>query len=209
MQLYDAHGAVKNHIKAIHKGVLDNLLSFDKKLTGLTEKQNNLLKDIADGLSDKEIAKKNDISPATVRHQRFMFREKAKQAKIYLAIFDLVELSSSKNPNEKLLNPHSGAKMVDERYILANEEQDKIISTYFEGRETLILKSFPAKEKRKIAVLRKITEQFEGSREYPEKEVNEILKTIYPDIATIRRYLIEYGFLERTKDCKSYWVKWS
>jgi len=27
------------------------------------------------------------------------------------------------------------------------------------------------------------------------------------DHATLRRYLIEYGFLERTQDCGTYWVK--
>ena len=35
----------------------------------------------------------------------------------------------------------------------------------------------------------------------------EILKRIYEDNATIRRYLIEYGFLDRSKDCSKYWVK--
>ncbi len=29
----------------------------------------------------------------------------------------------------------------------------------------------------------------------------------YDDNATIRRYLIEYGFLDRSKDCSKYWVK--
>ena len=37
---------------------------------------------------------------------------------------------------------------------------------------------------------------------------NSVLKLIYEDYATIRRYLIEYGFMERTNDCKEYWVKW-
>lgn len=26
------------------------------------------------------------------------------------------------------------------------------------------------------------------------------------DYVTIRRYLIEYGFMERTNDCKEYWI---
>lgn len=204
---FEAFKAIKEHINSVHKGVLGNLLEFDKKHTGLTEKQNKLIKDIADGLSDKEIALKNDISPATVRHQRFMFREKAKQAKLYLAIFESADLASKLDSKEKLLQPHAGAKMVDERYILTDKEQEKILKTYFEPGETLKLKSFPAKEKRKIAVLRKITTQFENSKKYTEKELNEVLFTIYHDIATIRRYLIEYGFFDRTKDCSSYWIK--
>lgn len=204
---FEAFKAIKEHIKLVHKGVIGNLLEFDKKHTGLTEKQNKLLRDIADGLSDKEIASKNNISPATVRHQRFMFREKAKQAKLYLAIYESVEVASNLDSKEKLLKPHAGAKMVDERYILTDKEQEKILKTYFEPGETLILKSFPSKEKRKIAVLRKITTQFDSSKKYTEKDLNEVLSSIYHDIATIRRYLIEYGFFDRTKDCSSYWIK--
>lgn len=205
--LYEAFRAIKEHIKLVHNRVLGSLLEFDKKYTGLTEKQNRLLKDIAEGLSDKEIAEKNGIAPATVRHQRFMFREKAKQAKLYLAIYESVENATIFDSKEKLLKPHVGATMVDERYILTMEEQDKILRTYFESGEILKLKSLPAKDKRKIAVFRKITDQFESSKIYTEKELNEILRSIYSDVATIRRYLIEYGFFERTNDCSRYWIK--
>ncbi|MEG2739993.1 DUF2087 domain-containing protein, partial [Clostridium sp.] len=30
---------------------------------------------------------------------------------------------------------------------------------------------------------------------------------IYEDYATIRRALVEYGFMKRSNDCSSYWVK--
>ena len=48
-------------------------------------------------------------------------------------------------------------------------------------------------------------EQFEPGRTYTEKEVNGILRDIFDDYVTLRRYLIEYGFLERTRDCRTYW----
>ncbi len=34
-----------------------------------------------------------------------------------------------------------------------------------------------------------------------------ILKPIYHDYVMIRRYLIEYGFLDRHRDGSAYWVK--
>ncbi|HEX9062442.1 MAG TPA: DUF2087 domain-containing protein, partial [Clostridia bacterium] len=58
-----------------------------------------------------------------------------------------------------------------------------------------------------IVILKKISEQFEKNKRYSEKELNHIIKEIYEDFATIRRYLIEYGFMERTNDCKEYWLK--
>ena len=97
--------------------------------------------------------------------------------------------------------------MVDERYMTTNEEAEKIIRTFFASEDPLQLKTFSAKEKNKLVILRRISEQFEKDRKYNEKEVNEILKAIYSDYTTIRRYLIEYGFMERTDNCKEYWLK--
>lgn len=39
------------------------------------------------------------------------------------------------------------------------------------------------------------------------KEINRVLKRIFEDYATIRRALIEYGFIDRSNDCTKYWVK--
>lgn len=97
--------------------------------------------------------------------------------------------------------------MVDERYVITQEENEKILQDAFFSLEPLRLRSFPKKEKKKIAVLRKITEQFERGKQYTEHEINEILSNIHMDYATLRRYLIEYGYFERTRDCKLYWVK--
>jgi len=204
-RMFVAEKAVKEHIKEEHGGILNHLLEMDKKYTGLTDKQKKLMLDLASGLTDKEIANKNGIAQATVRHQKFMFREKARQAKMFLAIFDAVE--EGNHSPDQLIPAHVGAKMVDERYVLTVDENEKILSNYFEASKDLKLKVFPSKEKKKIAVLRKITEVFEPGKKYTEIEINQVLKDIYDDIATIRRYLIQYGFLDRTKDGKAYWLK--
>lgn len=206
-RFFEAKKAISLHIKEKHGSILEVLLGFDKKYTGITDKQKSLLNDFYLGLSDNEIARKNGLSPATVRHQRFVFREKAKQAKMYLAIFGLVEKYLRKDKKEDFVKVHTGATMVDERYQVTSSEQDKIIKTYFERLEPLKLKVFPTKEKRKIVVLRKITTLFEVDKKYSKIEVNNMLKEVYDDIATLRRYLIEYGFMDRTRDGKEYWLK--
>lgn len=206
-RLFEAKKAVAIHVKESHGSILDLLLEFDKKYTGITDNQKSLLKDFYNGLTDKVIAKNNEVAEATVRHQRFMFREKAKQAKAYLAIFELVEEALNKESKEDFASIHNGATMVDERYEVTNSEESQIINTYFDTINPLKLKSFPSKEKRKIVVLRKILTLFERDIKYTEKEINEILKPVYADFATIRRYLIEYGFMERTKDCSEYHLK--
>lgn len=206
-RFFEARKAISFHIREEHGYMLELLLELDKKYSGITDNQKSILKDFYNKLSDKEIAKNNGISPATVRHQRFSFREKAKQAKAFLAIFELVEEASSNSAKEDFVQLHSGATMVDERYVVTNSEQEQIINSYFESLEPLKLKAFPTKEKRKIVVLRKIVTLFDNSKKYSEKEVNEIIKPVFADIATIRRYLVEYGFMDRTTDCKEYWLK--
>ncbi|MFS0864476.1 DUF2087 domain-containing protein [Fredinandcohnia sp. 179-A 10B2 NHS] len=85
-------------------------------------------------------------------------------------------------------------------------EKQKIISTYFGDQKTI--RQFPSKAKRIAILLEYITAQFFiRNVTYTEKEVNEILKKIYIDYATVRRELIEFRFLERSDYCKEYWVK--
>jgi len=91
--------------------------------------------------------------------------------------------------------------------MTAADETQKTIDAFFKSTDPPVLKTLQMKDKHKLVILRVIVEQFEVGRKYSEKEVNNILKPIYEDFAAVRRYLIEYGFMERTQDCKEYWVK--
>jgi hypothetical protein len=209
---FEAERMIKVHMHKEHSDLLQFLMAYDKKFTGITENQKELLSLISTGMTDGEIAKKMGVAPATIRHQRFTFREKAKQAKLYLAIYELASQSSGKakeaiDSKEIILDIHKGATMVDDRYLTTKGEEEQILETAFSSLSPLKLRNFSPKEKKKIVILRRIAEQFEKNKQYSEKELNSILKEIFEDFATIRRYLIEYGFMERTKDCKYYWIK--
>ncbi len=94
--------------------------------------------------------------------------------------------------------------LMDKRFDISEEERVKTIKSYFiKGR----LKIIPAKEKKKIIILQEIMEKFEKGKKYTRENLNSILKEFYEDYASLRRYLIEYGFMERTSDGKIYWVK--
>lgn len=113
----------------------------------------------------------------------------------------------NKQTEDKFVSFHKGAKMVDERYVTTEEEKKKVLSTYFKQGSNGRLDILPSKEKRKLIILQNIVKRFDVNKKYSEKEINEILKIIYSDFATIRRHLIEYGFMERSKDCTEYWIK--
>lgn len=65
------------------------------------------------------------------------------------------------------------------------------------------LKEIPMQEKKVLVILRHLLNQFEAGREYAEKEVNEIIKRLHPDSATLRRMLVDFGMMKRERGV--YW----
>ncbi len=197
-----AKKAIHLHIEKEHISVFEALLQLNKKDTGLSDIQTELLKLFATGAPDKEIVNSTSAnSISTIRQHRFKLKEKEKQAKVFLAIMHALETTKVYEPI------HKGATQVDERYAITVDEKEKVLATYFKHGLDGPIESFPSKEKRKIILLQYIVTKFEVGRKYSEKEVNEILKPIYSDYVSIRRYLIDYGFLDRNDDCTTYWVK--
>jgi len=204
--LLEAEKAMQTHIKSAHSSTFEFLLGMDKKYTGLTEHQKMILTAFFQGLNDKEIAAQMENgNTSTIRNQRFAFREKAKQAKIFLAIMELLEEHSAKG--EQFIQVPRRVVMVDERFAITEQENAEIIKAYFKEGVDGPLSGFPKKEKRKIAILKQLIQRFDPQQKYSEKEVNVILKNAYEDYVTLRRYLIEYGFMDRNPDGSHYWVK--
>jgi hypothetical protein len=200
---FDQARAASEHIETEHGGIYSFLLSLDKRLTGLTEHQRELARMFKEGKTDAAIAHGlGGLSASTVRNHRFAFREKAKQARIFLAIAELMERAAP--AASEFVAVHRNATMVDERYAVTKAEDEEIASTYFDGDA---LKRFPRKEKHKLPILRRIAALFEPGRKYTEKEVSDAIRPVFRDYATIRRYLIEYGFMDREEGGGEYWLK--
>lgn len=204
--LYDAEGAAKRHVAQMHGTAADWLLEQDAALLGLTEVQRQLLRHVAAGKQDAEIAKLCGVAPSTVRNHRFKLREKEKQATLYLALLrSLAEKTKQgigMTGQGEFDAVHAAATMVDDRYGITAAEREKTIKTYFD--ENGALRQIPAREKKKIIVLREIMRSFKPEETYSEKEINRVLGRIHPDYATLRRALIEYGFMDRTPDGSVY-----
>ena len=83
------------------------------------------------------------------------------------------------------------------------EPMSEQIDQFFRPDGTLI--SIPVKPAKKIAVLTHIAQELSPATKYPEKELNLIIAKYHDDTAAIRRYMIEYGILERDGE-SVYWV---
>lgn len=204
--LYEAGKAASLHVEKEHGGMVSVLLQMDKKATGLTDNQKEIISYFSRGVPDGEIAGKLGVSNSTIRNYRFGFRERARSARIFLALWRMIE--NRVPAPEKFINFPRTAVERDERTAITEKENRKILDQYFTGNpETGSLTMFPRKEKKKLAILRNIMKRFEPRRKYTEKEVNQVLEPIFHDYVTLRRYLVDYGFLDRQKDCTAYWVK--
>ena len=204
-RFFEAERAVREHVRREHPARLEALLER-AQADGLSENRGEYLRLAARGLSDGEIARLMHVTPATVRGYRFSLREKARSAKLYLAAFELAMSGETPRGKDEVVLPQEGVKMMDDRFVMTEEEREKIERGIFESFEPLKLKLFSAKEKKKVVAISRIAREFEAGRRDTEKEVNEILKGIYHDYVTIRRYLIEYGYLDRERDCSEYWL---
>ncbi|TDF99778.1 DUF2087 domain-containing protein [Paenibacillus piri] len=204
--LYEAERFVRVHIERAHRSVFEYLIHLDKKLTGLTDHQNSLLRLFFQGKSDAEVQKELGIgSASTIRNHRFALKEKERQAKVYLAMMELLKEKDSHAP--AFLDIHKSATMVDERYNVTREEKEQILNKYFPEGTDGPLKAFSRREKHKLVVLREIVKRFNPGQVYDEKEINQILGGVYSDFVTLRRYLIDYGFMDRKADGSEYWLK--
>lgn len=85
------------------------------------------------------------------------------------------------------------------------EEKQMALVKYFRNDEGLVLQNFPKKQKQKYLCLLWISELIQPRIEYSEKQINEIIKEVNPDYVTIRRYLVDFGLLNREADGSKYW----
>jgi hypothetical protein len=59
------------------------------------------------------------------------------------------------------------------------------------------LERIPASRGKRLVVLDWLAERFEPGKTYPERDVNLLLGMAHADVAALRRYLVDEGFLER------------
>lgn len=91
-------------------------------------------------------------------------------------------------------------------FEISLEDIKSVKEKYVINDQPLKISNFPPKEKRKYILLCMIIHLFDKDKKYSEKEMNEVLKTVYHDFVTIRRYLVDYHFFERLNDGSSYWL---
>jgi ArsR family transcriptional regulator len=110
----------------------------------------------------------------------------------YYQTYSLVAGQLERNLDELVFLPQPG--------VSARVEEDayraKVLKTFFRrGR----LMRLPAQLKKRQVILEKLAQEFDPGRDYPEREVNQILVDFHDDVASLRRELVGLGFMERKR----------
>jgi hypothetical protein len=84
--------------------------------------------------------------------------------------------------------------------LSADPAEDAVLSAFVrDGR----LVSIPAQHGKRVVVLQHLVRVFEPGVRYPERQVNALLAVWHPDVAALRRYLVDEGLL--TREAGVYW----
>lgn len=158
---------------------------------------------LADGrrMAVEQLAAALELSPATVVHHL----KKLKEASLveshprppYMDYsLRLGRLSEIGGALHKVAREQSGESVVDpEAPKWAGPAETKVLRAFFDGER---LTSIPAQHSKRLVILRQLAESvFERKRKYPEKEVNQLLAVRHPDAASLRRYLVDEGYMSR------------
>jgi hypothetical protein len=79
-------------------------------------------------------------------------------------------------------------------------EEARQLSQFFSGSRLVSLPTVHAKRR---LVLERLVQEFEPGLRYGERDVNSILQVFHPDHTTLRRWLVDEGFLTRAEGV--YW----
>jgi hypothetical protein len=82
----------------------------------------------------------------------------------------------------------------------AAAEIAKVLRAYFSGSR---LTAMPRPGRKRQIALEHIVQMFEPGRRYAEVDVNLMLRTVWDDVAALRRYLVEAALLDRAAG--EYW----
>jgi hypothetical protein len=78
--------------------------------------------------------------------------------------------------------------------------EDAVLSAFVRAGRLI---SIPAQQTKRRVVLEHLVRVFEPGVRYPEREVNALLAVWHPDVAALRRYLVDGGLLSR--EAGVYW----
>jgi predicted transcriptional regulator len=184
-------------------GQTDELVAFFKALSDANRLKIVALLAVGER-SVEDLAAKLDLTSSTVSHHLARLSAiglVSARAEGYYSIYRLEEGALAGMAHRLLKDETLPAVAADVELDVFDR---KVLETYLgaDGR----IKAFPVQRKKDLVILRHVARVFEPRRRYSEKEVNAMLRRFNDDTARLRRYLVEFGFMQREGGGGAYWL---
>ncbi|MBZ0319574.1 MAG: metalloregulator ArsR/SmtB family transcription factor [Anaerolineae bacterium] len=160
------------------------------KIVGILANQDCTVKELAEMLGLREPTVSEHLS--MLKHFGFVTVTPRGNQRVYA--FDPKSLHAM---SKEVFSRERLASIVDD---VVNEDERKILQAFVVGDR---IRAFPTSDKKFRIMLKWLLQKFELGRRYTEKEVNDIFKRYHEDSATLRRMMVEYGYMNRDKG--QYW----
>jgi DNA-binding CsgD family transcriptional regulator len=149
--------------------------------------------------SGRELCDRLELTPPTVSHHLRRLTElgivsATPRAQSISYALDLAALRQATELSGADLGSEGPA--LDATASATDRERTKVVRDFFDGER---LKQIPAQRKKRVIVLEHLLARFEPGTDYPERSVNELLRPAHDDVATLRRELVDYGYLNRER----------
>jgi hypothetical protein len=196
---------------------LDKIVNYHKALADPTRVRMLIL--LSEGeMTGQTLAEKLCLSPATITHHAAKLRavslihERRDKNAIYFSLDRYFLKQYESSLGAILAKPASNDVKEMEPMDEKNERmKQSVLRNFFtaDGK----LKHIPAQLKKKRIVLEDLAGRLEEGRKYSEKELNEFIKLVHPDFATIRREFIMHAYLYREQEVyernpREMWERW-
>ena len=142
----------------------------------------------------KDLAERLSLTPATISHHMRKLTEVGivtaisdAQSQVYRLNGDLLR-ASRQTPLAQEDPAPSPSTDPDEAF------RARTLRAFVDGER---LKSIPSRRKQRVVILHHLMGRFSPDRSYQEREVNALLAEAHEDFATLRRELVDYGYLTR------------
>lgn len=142
----------------------------------------------------EELSERLDLSASTVSFHLKKLEEAGlviKTKKQYYSEFSVNEQVFNSTLKEIVGFENNEKKIQEERVELY---RIKIIDSFFDDGRLIRI---PSQQKKRMVILEWFASKFEYGKFYSEEEISEIIKKYYDDYCTIRRELVDYGYMDR------------
>lgn len=146
-------------------------------------------------LSVEQMAEMLSIASSTVSHHLSRLSKAGLVSAHAEGYYNIYQLNAKKleSLSKELLTPEQLPTFV--REIDMDAYDQKVVKNFTNPDGTL--KTIPGQRKKLLAILQYILPEFESSKQYQEKEVNQILERFHEDYAQLRRDMIDTGLMKR------------